>query len=78
MDWSDWIQSVAGGVIGQAATAQYVLPYEIEKLKLTQLGQMGYYAEGQPMLNRAGASGISPTVLVLAGAAVVAVLLLKD
>ena len=40
-DWETWIQDVGKGVIGAWSSAKYVQPYEIEKLKLQALGQLG-------------------------------------
>ncbi len=77
-NWADWFQGVAGSVIGKAADAQYVRPYDIQSLRLQQLGPGGYYTEGMPGARVATGAGISPGLLLLAGAAVVAVLLLKD
>jgi hypothetical protein len=77
-NWADWFQSVAGGVIGKAADAQYVRPYDIQSLRLQQLGASGYYTEGMAGTRAAASTGISPGLLLLAGAAVVAVLMLKD
>lgn len=78
--WADWFQGVAGNVINQAAAAQYVKPYDVQALKIQSLGANGYYTEGAPGTYRTTATGlgISPTVLLLAGAAVLAVVLLKD
>lgn len=76
MDWSTWFQNVAGGVVGAAADAKFRQPYEIQKLQLQQLGQLGYYAEGQPVTGQQ--SGINPAWLLIGGAVVLAVVLLKD
>lgn len=77
MDWSTWVQEVGSGLIDKAASAQYVTPYEIQKLQLQALGQQGYYREGQAGTMAAGA-GFNPAWLLLIGAAVVGVMLLKD
>ena len=77
MDWSTWVQNVGSGLIDKAASAKYVQPYEIKKLQLEALGQTGYYNEGQPG-SRVPTQGLNPTVLLLIGAAVVGVLMLKD
>lgn len=77
MDWSTWVQDVGAGLIDKAAGAKYVQPYEIQKLQLEALGQTGYYNEGQAG-TRVPTAGIDPTMLLLIGAAVVAVMLLKD
>lgn len=74
-DWASWFQNVAGSVIGKAADAQYVKPYDVQSLRLQQLGAGGYYVEGRPgAIN----SGMPTGLLLLAGVALVAVLILKD
>lgn len=78
MDWSTWFQNVGQTVIGAAADAQYRYPYEIQKLQLQALGDSGYYTEGQAVRQTTGLGGISPSVLLIGGAVLVAVLLLKD
>lgn len=78
MDWSTWVQDVGSGLIDKAAGAKYVQPYEIQKLQLEALGQSGYYNEGQAG-TRAAASSFNPMMLLLIGGAVlVAVVMLKD
>jgi hypothetical protein len=77
MDWSTWVQDVGAGLIDKAASAQYTQPYDIQKLRLEALGQAGYYNEGQAG-TRVAASGFNPMVLLLIGAAVIAVVMLKD
>lgn len=79
MDWSSWVQDVGAGLIDKAAGAKYVQPYEIQKLQLEALGQTGYYNEGQAGTRLpANNGGMNTTTLLLIGAAVVAVMLLKD
>lgn len=79
MDWSTWVQDVSAGIIGKAAEAKYVTPYEVQKLQLQALGPGGYYREGQAGTLMAGqAGGFNPALLLLIGAAVVGVMLLKD
>ncbi len=78
MDWSTWVQDVGAGLIDKAAGAKYVQPYEIQKLQLEALGQAGYYNEGQAG-TRAAMGGMNTTMLLLIGGAVlVAVVMLKD
>lgn len=78
--WAGWFQSVAGGIAGKAADAAYVRPYDIAELEIKALGSQGYYTEGQAgtRATAGGIGGISPTLLLLGGAALVAVLILKD
>lgn len=78
MDWSTWVQGVGQTVIGAAADAKFRYPYEIQKLQLQALGDSGYYTEGMPTTQGGGIGGISPSVLLIGGALLVAVLLLKD
>lgn len=78
MDWSSWVQEVGAGVIDKAAGAKYTQPYEIQKLQLEALGGLGYYNEGQAGARVPNTGGFNPTVLLLIGAAVVGVMLLKD
>lgn len=78
MDWSTWLQNISGSVIGAAADAKYRQPYEIQKLQLQQLGQLGYYNEGQMIPGQQPGAGINPAWLLIGGAVLVAVLVLKD
>lgn len=74
-----WAQDVAGSVINKATDAAYVQPYELSRLRLQALGDDGYYTEGQRGATQAPKAGftVSPQ-LMLIGAAVLAVVLLKD
>lgn len=77
--WESWFQTVAGGVADKYASATWVQPYELDKLKIMARGETSFYNEGQPTGPQSGTiAGINPGVLLLVGAAVVAVLLLKD
>lgn len=70
MDWSEWIQNVGAGLIDKR--------YELERLKLEQRGPDGTpYIEGQPATRTAQPGGINPMFLLI-GAAVLAVVLLRD
>lgn len=80
-DWFTFAQDAASGLI--KAGANYAQnrqqqKYEIEKLKLQALGTDGYYEEGQAGQQQKTVAGLSPTVLLLGGVALVAVLMLKD
>lgn len=74
--WGSWLQN-----IGDRLITGYV---NIEATKTAQLGQRGYYIDGQPgyyaPANRAPAlgAGISSGVMLLAGAAVLLLLLRRD
>lgn len=77
--WSSWFQGVASGVVDKAAQAAYVRPYDIAELEIKALGQQGYYTEGKAGTQPTATSGgITPTMLMLGGAALLAVFLLKD
>lgn len=76
--WEEWVQDVGGSVIDKYSDAAYSQPYEIQRLKIEALGDAGYYTEGQPGVKASGTvGGISQGMLLLAGAALVALLLLK-
>lgn len=77
-DWSTWAQDVSAKLIGQWGNAEFVQPYEVQKLQMQALGQLGYFNEGQAGLvaNRNGLT-ISPGLLLLAGA-VMLVVMMKD
>lgn len=80
MAWEDWFQDVAGSVVKSAADAKFTQPYEIQKLQLQALGQLGMYNEGKPQaVASPGLLGMSQgaTVLLIAGA-LLAVYMLKD
>lgn len=78
--WEEWFQNVAGSVIKDASQAKFTQPYEIQKLRLQALGDLGLYTEGVPQPAVApGMFGMSQGALVLlALGAVVAVFALKD
>ena len=77
--WTNWFQRVSAGVIDKASTAEWVLPYETDRLKLQALGNLGYYTEGQrnAVLGGGALGGVNPGVLLLLGGVVVVALLLK-
>lgn len=78
-EWSEWVQDVGKSVINAATEARFVQPYEIDKMRLQALGELGIYNEGQAGTQRPAEQGItlSPTVLLL-GLGVLAVMMLKD
>lgn len=77
--WESWIQSIGSKVADVAAANQAGdQKYELERLKLQALGQYGYYTEGQTGLRAANGMGISSGTLLLLGAGLLAVMLLKD
>lgn len=78
--WESWFQNVASGVADKYASATWVQPFELQKMRISALGETGYYQEGAPSGNvqNGTIAGISPGVLLLGGAALLAVILLKD
>ena len=76
--WSSWFQNVAGGVIGKAADATYVRPYNIQELRLQALGSEGYYTEGKAGTSAAAGGMSTTTLMLLGGGLLLAVFLLKD
>lgn len=78
MDFGDWAQQVSGSLINKYADNKLVQPYEIQKMQLQALGQLGMYQEGQASIN-AGRQGltISPTLLLI-GAVAVIVIMTRD
>lgn len=83
MSWEQWFQDVSGSVINKAAEAKFVQPYEIDKLRIQALGELGLYAEGQPgtgaVQQRPGLFGLSQQATVLLiGGGLLAFLMMKD
>lgn len=79
MDWGTWTQNTLGSVINLAAQNEYVLQPQVEAAKWQALGEAGYYREGQPGTTAQPAGlNISGNALLLIGAAVVVVMMLKD
>lgn len=78
MDWGDWTQQVAGSLINKASDNKWVQPYEIQKMQLQALGQLGMYQECQASVT-AGRQGltISPTLLLI-GAVAMIVIMTRD
>lgn len=73
-DWGKWLQGLGTTVIGAYTSAQYVQPYEIQKMQIQALGDKGYYTEGKPGVSLPP-SGISP-LMVMAGAGLLLVAVL--
>lgn len=78
-EWSDWVQDVGKSVIDKVTDNRYVQPYEIDKMRLQALGDLGIYTEGQAGAKPVQQQGLtlSPTVLLL-GFGVLAVMMLED
>lgn len=83
MSWETWIQDQGANLLNKAAEAKFVQPYEIDKLRIQALGELGLYAEGQPgtgaVQQRPGLFGLSQQATVLLiGGGLLAVLMMKD
>lgn len=83
MSWETWFQDVGKTVINQASAAKFVQPYEIDKMRMQALGDLGLYQEGQPgagaVVARGGLFGLSQQATVLLiGGALVAFLVMRD
>ena len=77
--WEEWFQKVGAQVIGDASAAKFTQPYELQKLRLQALGDLGLYTEGQPQqVAPAGLFGMSQGTVLLIGAVLVAVFVLRD
>lgn len=76
--WVDWAQNVSGSLINKWGDSQFVQPYEVQKLQMQALGQLGYFNEGQAGL-AVGRQGlqVSPGLLVIGGI-VLLVVMMKD
>lgn len=83
MSWETWFQDVGASVINKAADAKWTQPYEVDKLRLRALGELGLYEEGQAgnvaAAPAGGLLGMSQgTTLLLIGGAVMLFLMSKD
>lgn len=83
MAWEQWFQDVSASVINKASDAKFVQPYEIDKLRLQALGELGLYQEGQPgtgtVIARPGLFGLSQQATVLLiGGGLLAFLMTRD
>lgn len=78
--WEEWFQNVAGSVIKDASQAKFQQPYEIQKLRLQALGDLGLYTEGTPQtVAQPGMFGMSQGMLLMLGlGAVLVVFAMKD
>jgi len=82
MDWQTTIQDWGGTLIDRWSAAEWVQPYEVQRLHLQALGTAGMYQEGQPNMTRTGAQNqgltITPNMLLLAGAVAIVLLIMRD
>jgi hypothetical protein len=74
--WEEWFQNQAAKLVDTKTTQ----PYELQRLRLEQLGQMGYYTEGQTgTVPRPGTiAGMTTGTLLLIGGAVMLFVFMKD
>jgi hypothetical protein len=81
-NWSGTLQDIAKGAVSGFTDYKFRQPFELDKLRIQAYSDNGYYREGAPGLVRPpnGGTGLQITsgMLLLAGAAVLAVVLLKD
>lgn len=77
-NWESWFQRAANTVVnGYNTSTANNQNYELQKLKLQSMNPYGaYYKDGQPMMGNAGV--MTPSTLLIVGAVVVAVMMLKD
>lgn len=74
--WEEWFQDVGKTVITQAADAKFKQPYEIERLRLEALGELGTYTEGQAQQPQA--SGIKNSTMLLIGGVVLLLVMMSQ
>jgi hypothetical protein len=74
--WEEWFQSQASKLVDTKTTQ----PYELQRLRLEALGDMGYYTEGQAGTLRAPGTvaGMTSGTLLLIGGALVLFMFMKD
>lgn len=76
--WTETIQDWGSTVLQGVVDKEYRQEFELDRMKIQALGDMGYYDEGQAgAYMRAPGAGVSPGLLLLGGA-VLLVFLLKD
>lgn len=84
MSWETWIQDQGANLLNKAAEAKFVQPYEIDKLRIQALGELGLYQEGQAgaagaVQQRPGLFGLSQQATVLLiGGGLLAFLMTRD
>lgn len=87
MDFGNWesaIQKWAGQGIDAVIAKKVTQPYEVERLKMQTYGASGFFNDGQSGIYDPATGQMMqqksqmPMVLMLAGAGVVAFILLKD
>lgn len=79
MSWEETFQNWGTLLVDRASSAKYVQPYEVDKLRLQALGDMGYYTEGQRgTVAQPGGLNLNGGTLLLLGLGLAAVMMLKD
>lgn len=80
MEWGQWVQQQAGGLLDAYTYKRQVDAYT-DAMRLQALGEAGYYVEGQRgTLSPVGAQTVGgiPPALLLIGAVLVAVMVVGD
>lgn len=79
MDWGKWLQNVGGDVIKSYASSKYEQPYEIQKMRIQVQGaDGGMYDEGAAMPRPGTVAGLPSSVLLIGGAVVLALVLMRN
>lgn len=79
--WSETLQGWGTTLVDRWSQATYQTPAQLEAMRIKALGEGGYYEEGQPnfqVQRGAPGLGISTGTMLLIGAAVLAVVMLRD
>lgn len=74
--WGDWLRDIGTKVAEGVVDYKVNFPLRVEELKINKLGSAGYYTEGKAGA-AASTAGIPTNVLLIGGAVLMAVLLLK-
>lgn len=76
--WGDFFRNITGTVVGAAVNARYTQPFLLEQQRIDAARSGGAALAGVPMMQPGTVAGIGSGTLLLVGAAVVLVLLLRD
>lgn len=81
--WGAWMQSIGSKLVEGYVDYKVTWPGQIQQQQINRLGDLGYYAEGQPGYRSvagmpAAVAGFPTGMLMLGGAALLLVFLLKD
>lgn len=81
MDWQTTAQQWGSLLVDRWSQAEFIQPYEVQKLRLQQLGELGLFEEGQPgIVAPAQPAGltITPTMLLLLGGVALVFVMMRD